>query len=122
MFGLVTFKQREGRGLWVSGAIANLDYDFSPLKGFHVHQNPVDFSLGTGCGSTGGHYNPEDFASDHSVYTNPEFERHIGDLKMLSVPENRNITFFRYKDNVAQITDSTIGSFIGGRGITIHNG
>jgi len=41
---------------------------------------------------------------------------------MLSVPEKRNITFFRYKDNVAQITDPTIGSFIGGRGITIHNG
>ena len=71
--GLVKMSQKEGEPLFMQASVKGL----SPgLHGFHVHTLG---DLADGCGSTGGHFNPEGVA--HGAYDAEV--RHAGDLKMI---------------------------------------
>lgn len=67
--------QTEGGKLTVQADVTGL----SPgSHGFHVHQLG---DITDGCGSTGGHFNPE--GTNHGAFSDARSHRHFGDLKSL---------------------------------------
>jgi len=103
--GQVTFKE-EGGVVTVTGTVTGLA---AGKHGFHVHQFG-DYS--SGCGSTGGHFNPD--GNDHAA---PEDEkRHAGDLGNIVAGDNGEATV-NITDKVIKLTGPT--SIIG-RAVVVH--
>jgi len=106
--GEITFTQTEGGQTQVTGEVSGLE---AGKHGFHIHQFG-DYS--SGCGSTGGHFNP--FGKEHG---GPEdTERHAGDLGNI-VADGKNAVKVDLKD--CHIPLSGPNSIIG-RAVVVHAG
>ncbi|XP_063892308.1 uncharacterized protein LOC110372709 isoform X2 [Helicoverpa armigera] len=106
--GAITFTKQEDGNVRITGTVSGM----APgLYGFHVHETG---DITKGCGSTGGHFNPN--GNDHG---HPHDEnRHVGDLGNIEFDGSRtaNVDFVDH-----QIKLSGRHNILG-RGLVLHAG
>ena len=106
--GVLNLVQYPGSKTVITGDI----WGVSPGKhGFHVH------ALGDirdGCGSAGGHYNPE--GTNHGAQDNHEEHRHVGDLGQAIANEHGQANIDQ-KDNLVDLSGE---QSVIGRAIVLH--
>ena len=104
--GVITFKQEGDGPTTITGSVTGLS---EGQHGFHVHQFG-DYS--TGCGSTGGHFNPH--GNEHGGPS--DGNRHAGDLgNILAGPDG--VATVNITDSQVPLTG--VNSIVG-RAIVVH--